>query len=509
MRAHVRQFIRNLPIRRKIMAITMITSAAALLLAGAGIVISDSFLFRGYLERDLSALATITADNSTAALAFEDPDAASQILHALQARPHMASACIYRLNGTILAAYMRPDYAGNCPVTEPQSRVRFTSGSLTLSHPVMLRGRRIGSLTMEYDLGEIFERMKLYGVTVLLMLAASATIAFVLSSQLRVIVATPLAQLLEAATAVARTGDYSIRAPRVSDDELGVLVDAVNGMLETIQARDRELMQALLSREEALRESRNAREKLSQANADLARSNENLARSNEDLERFAFIASHDLQEPLRMITLFSQLLIRTLPEPVSPEASGYADTIVGSAKRMRNLLSDLLAYTEIGAPAVESPEPVDMNVVLNQALENLKPAIEASQAQISSDPLPCMRVQQSHFVSLFQNLISNALKYRSEKTPEIRIRCEPRNEFVQFSVADNGMGIDPEYHAKIFVPFRRLHGLNIAGSGIGLAICQRVVDRYGGEIRVESQAGQGANFVFTLPKQLLAQEMAQ
>ena len=476
--------MKDAPIRRKLVLITMVTTAIALLLAGTTIVICDSFLFRDYLQRDLSALARITADNSTAALEFEDPQAASEILHALHAKSHLVSACIYRTDGTVLATYFRPGASEQCPALNVHANMSFGASEVILSRPVIQRNRSIGSLSLLYDLGEISERMRLYGLTVLAVLVLSSIVAFLLSSRLRAIIATPVAQLVRATTAVSQTGDYGIRAYKVSADELGVLTDAFNEMLSRIQGRDLELMQALAAREEA---------------------NEKLARSNEDLERFAFVASHDLQEPLRMITLFSQLLVRTYSGEAAEEAGGYVRNIVTSTKRMRALLLDLLAYTDIGASSTSGPQPANLNVTLQHVLENLRAAIEECGAAITSDRLPTVRAHEAHFVSLFQNLISNALKYRSDQPPLIHVGFERQEGWLRFSVRDNGIGIDPEYHAKIFVAFKRLHGHNIAGTGIGLAICQRVVDRYKGKIKVESEAGRGSTFIVTLPEELLAE----
>jgi hypothetical protein len=158
--------IRDVPIRRKLMVIAMVTTASALLLTGAGIVLCDSILFRGYLQRDLSALARITADNTTGALAFDDPAAASDILFALRARPHLVAACIYRANGTVLATYVRPDTNRRCPAVNSRDSSRFVAGELIFSRQVLLKGRVIGSLTFLYDLRELTERMRLYSATV-------------------------------------------------------------------------------------------------------------------------------------------------------------------------------------------------------------------------------------------------------------------------------------------------------------------------------------------------------
>ncbi len=245
-----------------------------------------------------------------------------------------------------------------------------------------------------------------------------------------------------------------------------------------------------------------AADRLAKLNADLQRSNENLARSNEDLERFAFIASHDLQEPLRMITIYSQLLVKECDVAANESTTKYVDTIVSGTKRMRDLLADLLAYTSIGAQADQPATDVDLNSVLETASKNLTFSIAETGAVVDSEDLPTVIGHEAHFIPLFQNLIGNAIKYRAEAPPRIHIKVERTDADVRFSVADNGMGIAPAYHSKIFAAFKRLHGSGIPGTGIGLAICQRVVERYGGRIWVQSELGHGATFVFTLPAKI-------
>ena len=233
---------RDIPIKQKLMVITMVTTTVALVLAAIGIVAFDAFLFRQSLTRDLSALSRIIADNSTAALAFNDPRAATETLAALRARPHLATACIYRADGSLLAKYARQDGVSLCPPPTAQDEFRFSNTDLTVSHAIFLSGRRIGTLLMLYDLDEIFERMKLYGTTVLGVLLVSSLIAFLLSSSLRAAIATPISHLVRATTSVAQTSDYSVRAQKVSGDELGVLVDRFNEMLAGIQSRDNNLI---------------------------------------------------------------------------------------------------------------------------------------------------------------------------------------------------------------------------------------------------------------------------
>ena len=616
----------------------------------------------------------IVADNSTAALAFDDPQTATQTLASLKARPHLLAACIYRPDGGLFAQYVRAGSTAQCPPGqtggEAQDELRFTAAGLIVRRPIALNQRRIGTLLLLNDLGAISERIRLYGLTVLLILIVSSFIAFLLSSKLRSIIAEPISQLANATRRVSETRDYSIRARKFSADELGALADGFNEMLTRIQAQDADLRKALLAQEAALRESQEVRDslrttlasigdavistdtqgrvvfvnpiaqsmlglgeaetigrhldevfqivnefshekvespvarvlreggivgmanhtilianngteipiddsgapirsesgaiqgtvlvfrdvtarrradetsrllvsivqsaddaifskdlngivtswnrgaertfgytaeemigrsistifppgrrdelssimtriaqgeridhyqtirqtktgellnvsltispmqdpsgritgasvisrditdqvraadRLAQLNADLQRSNQVLALTNQDLERFAFIASHDLQEPLRMITAYSQLLIKSYPGQFDSQAGIFVENIVDGTTRMRELLSDLLAYTEIRGRDEESPEVVDLNVVIDDVRQNLKASIDESGAEVTSDHLPLLRVHRAHFQSLFQNLIGNAIKYRSAQPPRIHVSVQ-------------------------------------------------------------------------------------
>lgn len=228
---------------------------------------------------------------------------------------------------------------------------------------------------------------------------------------------------------------------------------------------------------------------------------EALRRANEDLSQFAFAASHDLQEPLRMITSYSQLLIKDSREgQLANDADLYTGYIVEGTRRIRELLADLLSYTAAGADGNLGQENVHLNDVFKVVVtQNLYAAIAESGAVVSRDDLPVLYGYTAHFVQLLQNLIGNALKYRAHQTPRIHVTAVRRHDEWRVAVSDNGIGIAPEYHEQIFGVFKRLHGRNIPGTGIGLAICQRVVGRYGGRIWVESEPDRGATFYFTLP----------
>ena len=234
------------------------------------------------------------------------------------------------------------------------------------------------------------------------------------------------------------------------------------------------------------------------AEHDLRRINDELRRANVDLKQFAYAASHDLQEPLRMITSYSQMLVKGHRGEFDDEAALCVKFITTGTQRMRELLADLLVYTQVNE-AVDASEFVDLNSVLEKETENLKISIDESRAVITYDELPRVRGHEAHFLQIFQNLISNAIKYRTARPLRIHVAVRQTEEAWLFSVADNGMGIDPAYHQIIFGVFKRLHGRDVPGTGIGLAICQRAVERYGGRIWVESQIDEGSTFFFTLP----------
>jgi light-regulated signal transduction histidine kinase (bacteriophytochrome) len=199
-----------------------------------------------------------------------------------------------------------------------------------------------------------------------------------------------------------------------------------------------------------------------------------------------------------MISVYSQLLLDGSRRKLDGEALTSLQFIAEGTTRMRDLLADLLAYTQVsgdGHPA----ESVDLNGVFEKVRQNCMVAIEETRATVTSDPLPIVSGHEPHFVQLFQNLISNGLKYRSENPPRIHFSAVNQDGVWRFAVADNGIGIDPAHHKQVFGVFKRLHGRNIPGTGIGLAICLRVAERYGGAIWVESDVNQGATFYFTLP----------
>jgi PAS domain S-box-containing protein len=231
----------------------------------------------------------------------------------------------------------------------------------------------------------------------------------------------------------------------------------------------------------------------------LRRTAEDLARSNRDLEQFAYVASHDLQEPVRMVSLHAQLLQRHYHSLLDARGNQYLTRVIDGARHMQALIKDLLAYARAGTVA-KGPETVDSGAAFDRAVAHLVEAIRESGAEVSRGDLPPVRGDGTQLVQLFQNLIGNAIKFRAGQPPRVRADAEPDDGFWRFQVRDNGIGIDPRYHDRLFVIFQRLHGRKeYPGTGIGLAICKRIVERQGGRIWLQSTPGQGTSFFFTFP----------
>lgn len=280
----------------------------------------------------------------------------------------------------------------------------------------------------------------------------------------------PLNQAVEVANQIAQ-GNKEVVVPHTKQSEISRLLEAMREMLTSIKSSE-------IALENRATE---------------------LSRSNAELEQFAYVASHDLQEPLRMVSSFTQLLKRKYGDKLDSTAEEYIDFAVDGVNRMQNLINDLLSYSRINKTKLSS-EPVDLNEVITELIETFGDRIPELGAKINYASLPTIQGYRLHFKQLFQNLISNALKFHGDNPPVINIEAKLENEKWVFSVSDNGLGIRPEFKEKIFNIFQRLHTRDeYPGTGIGLAICKKLVEQYGGKIWVESELHKGSTFYFTLP----------
>jgi PAS domain S-box-containing protein len=720
---------KDIPIKRKLTALFLLTSGAVLLLTCAAYFAYEYLTFRRTILGQLSTLGQVVATNSTAAVAFRNERDAGEILAALKAEQHIVAAGLFDKEGKLFSRYPADVPADAFPAAPEKDGYRFEHSSLVGFQPVAQeRDKRLGTLYLKSDMGAMYERFRLYSGIVAGVIVASLLVSFMASTVLQRQISEPILVLANTAHAIADRRDYSVRAPKGGQDELGVLTDAFNQMLTRIDEQDRALRESeerlhlalmssgvgtwswnvvenslvwddyihplfglepksfqgrfedllhlvhpadrehvtqavaktlehdapydteyrvvwpdgtvrfLTSRGKVYRDGagsparmsgvcwdvtdRKRTEELQQQlaaiidsaddpilskgldgivrswNAGAARlfgyrSEEiigrpatllipqdrldeepkivdrivrgeqvepfetirrkkdgtlvpvslrisaikdingrvtgaskivrditeqkhtegrlqklltELERSNRELEQFAYVASHDLQEPLRMVASYTQLLEQRYSDKLDDDAREFINYAVDGARRMQRLINDLLEFSRVSTRG-RRLEAMDANEVLGTVRANLTAAIEDAGALVTNGELPSVMGDRTQLGQLLQNLIGNAIKFRGAALPHVHIAArEGADEWV-LTVKDNGIGIAPEYFDRIFVIFQRLHATaDYPGTGIGLAVCKRIVERHGGRIWVESQPGNGATFSFTIPKSNGARE---
>ncbi len=455
----------DLPIRRRLTLVILATCSVVLLIAIGLLAIFEIVDYRRSLVRDAFVWADLIGTNSQAALAFGDKEAVATLLKALRAEDSVDGARVYDAAGKPFADYVGTAGAFTPPQAPDADGHRFTRSGLAVFSPVTLDGKRIGTISIQVDLAGMYQRVWiLIGVSIAVVLV-SLLLGFVLTARLQRPISEPIVALAEAARAVAERRDYSVRIPVVGRSEIGVMSDAFNHMLVTIEERAAELQ-----------------------------------RSNLELEQFAYVAAHDLQEPVRMISSYLQLLERRVGTHFDDRSRQYFAYASNGADRMGEMIRSLLDYSRIGRDG-DRREPVDTGKALAAALDNLHLEVQRSGATVSSRPLPRVVGDETQVVRLMQNLVSNALKFRGVAPPQVTVSGRRVGESVEIAIADNGIGINPQDGSKLFTLFQRLHRVGAyPGTGIGLASCKKIVERHGGRIWFEPNEAGGTVFLFTLPE---------
>jgi PAS domain S-box-containing protein len=608
----------------------MLVSGTVLILTCAAFFVYEFITYKEITKRQLTTIGQIVATNSTASLAFDNRNDATDILNALRFQGHIVAACIYDKQGKIFAQYAADSSFRNFPST-PEMGYRFQNDFLEGFEPVMQNDDRLGTLYLKSDMKNIYQRFRLYGIMAAAFIILSFIFAYLLSRRLQRSITRPILQLVSAAKRVSDEKDYSVRVHSSASEELQTLTDAFNHMLTEIQNQnekisalnesleeriairtselqeantnliqqnefvetiidasidliavfDKELNYLVVNRRvvESYKKSREeivgrnmvelfpqlkeapivhylkralngesikvgryeslvsehylenffiplknkngevdrvllighditdimkASERLMQVNAELEK-------SNRDLEQFAYVASHDLQEPLRKIQTFADLAQRNTGQPEL--LSRYLQKIISSASRMSNLIKAVLNYSRL-SPAYQEFSEVDLNEVVRNIQMDLELVIQEKKAVIHTDGLPKLKASPLQMNQLFLNLFTNALKF-TERQPEISISCHEVSSqkleefhlngkascYYQIVFSDNGIGFEEQYAEQAFSIFQRLHSSEkYAGTGIGLALCKKIVENHGGFITVKSKAGEGSSFHIFLPK---------
>ena len=600
-------------IQQKLINVIMITSGAVTLLTCIAFFTYEVLTFRQTTLRQLSTLSKIIPTNSTAALAFDDPKDAGEILAALKAERHIDAACLYDKNGKIFCTYPPGLSAGDFPAFPEDSVFRFEKAFVIGFQPVIQSDQRLGTLYLRSNIEALYERFELYGIIALLIVLGAFIITYILSKGLQQKVSRPILALAETAKIVSTHQDYAVRAKKISDDELGLLTDAFNQMLVRIEkqtealSESEERMRSVLnsamsavivmdvdgkildwnsraekmfgwSREEAItrdlaetiiphnlrdahkfglkhylatgeakvfnklieivglhREGREFPVELSisrvktndivtfcgfvtditerkRAEEEIKRFNHQLEQmvqerthelelANKELESFSYSVSHDLRAPLRAIHGYMNIFSEEYSSKFDDEARRLTTIIMNNTQKMGRLIDDLLAFSQLGRKELIKTQ-TSMSHMVSTICEEQKRMDEERKIEFIIRPLPPAYADVVTIRQLWINLISNAVKYTRHK-PEaiIEIGADETDDEIFYHVKDNGAGFDMRYYDKLFGVFQRLHSQKeFEGTGVGLAIVQRIASRHGGRVWAEAKPNEGATFYFSLKK---------
>ncbi len=486
--------VQNMAIKHKLILIIMATCISALFLASVIQLLFERGEYRKETVDSISCYAEMIGDNCRAALAFEDAEDARETLKSLQAESSIVFACVYTKDDKVLAQHQHPDAIGEFspPVCKKEGH-KFDSNFFKLFKQINDGEEIIGTVYIQLDLSQMRAMLWFKTGTIALVGLTCSLVAFLLSSRVQSVISGPILSLAEVAKAVSEKDDYSARALKKSNDEIGLLIDAFNEMLEQIQHRDSELVEAKEQLET----------KVMERTAELSSTNEKLSRSNQQLQEFTYVASHDLREPTRKISSFGQMLADSLGDKLDDDDKENLNFMINGAERMQQMIEALLTYSRVSTKGV-SPDRVDLNEIVEQ-LKSLELAVKIEETKanlIIPESLPVIEGDSAQIRQLVQNLISNGMKYQKKGVlPDITIRANEEDDgMMRIEVQDNGIGIKEEQYNNVFVMFRRLHSRQeYEGTGIGLAVCKRIVERHGGEIGVSSTYGEGSTFWFTVP----------
>jgi len=501
------RLFRRLPIRQKLVAMIVGTSAVVLLLASIGYLVSDYYQTRRALETDLAAQADLILANTASALIFEDQRVAQENLDTLSTKRNIRLACLYQSWDELLAEYRHPDERAPCPPAPEEGSTSMGIDRLEHASIGTLQGAAVGSLILRSDLVAIASRMRIQLGIVGLLLVLSLAVAVALSSVLQTIVSNPVAALARTASQVSARGDYSLRATRTTDDELGVLVDSFNRMLERIEQRESDLSQANEDLRKEVVERRRAEGERAEL---LVRERE----ANRLKDEFLATLSHELRTPLNAILGWTKLLRAGAVPPAAAERA--LEKIERNAQVQARLIEDLLEISRIVSGKLRLEfRPLDLVAVCVAATDSIRPTAEARGIQIRPEFHPGTLATAGDPERLQQvvwNLLSNAVKF----TPAgglVTMTLRREGEVDEIVVTDTGIGIEAEFLPNVFETFRqadasttRTHG----GLGLGLSIVKQLVELHAGEVTAESPgAGQGATFSVRLPVRSLDRRRAE
>jgi signal transduction histidine kinase len=475
------------PLRTKLRLITLATSFTVLSAGFLVIGVLDYLRMRQTMAQELRTLAAMIGDNLTGMILFEDRARGQSLLSELSNHPSISGAVVYNSAGKVfVAAKLKDDVSLVIPERPPGQGYEISGNQLVVARRLRFQNEDIGTIVIIAELGVLYQRMIENGLIVLSTLILLLMLAAFLASRLHHRITQPILQLADTARRVTEEQDFELRAEKISDDETGILAEQFNAMMEMIRDRDVALQREIVK---------------------LRRAED----SNRELQLFASVASHDLQEPLRKVQAFADRILSGMKDVLDERNRDYFDRMLNATKRMQRLINDLLAYSRITTRA-QPFEPVHLGEVLDEVVADMEITIEQVRATVRIGPMPRIEADISQMRQLFHNLLGNALKYsKADAAPVVSIDAElvetmtpsqpeRRRTCCRLVVRDNGIGFEQQYAEQIFVIFQRLHGKqDYQGTGIGLALCRKIVERHGGSIRAEGVPNRGAVFTVMLP----------
>ena len=480
----------------------MLTSVIALLLGLMAFIVWEYFDIKNQMVSNLLTHASIVADNSRAAVAFDDEKGAQNILNALRASPSIIHAHIVKADGNSFACYNHDPNDESIHILDLRGKnFVFTGNALNLRQDIVLDGEKIGTIYLQAGLDELHSGIMRTAYIGLMIAAIVICVTYLLSSKLQKIISGPILKLAGIAKDISENKDYSARAIKHTNDEVGQLIDAFNEMLYEIKQRDTELREINGKLEIRVKE-RTAdlvivNQQLEELNVELKSTISKLTAANRDLSDFAHVAAHDLKAPLRAIGSLAGIISEDYGEYLDEQGKKYLELLVKRTERMSELINAILRYSEVGRVFSEK-EQVDLNRTVAEITDSLgvPPHIEI----IIENQLPVVVAEKARIMQVFQNLISNAIKYMDKPKGIIRIGSKKKEDFWEFYVADNGPGIQKKYYDKIFTIFQSLKRRDeLESQGIGLSIVKKIVNLYNGNVWLDSIVGSGSTFYFTWP----------